>query len=618
MDQLYCGPCKRYLTDRFVEGVCPSCGSDEARGDQCDACQKTFNATELKNPRCKLCSTRPEHRTSEHIFLDVPKIEPRLRSWVTASKVKGAWTENTIAMTEGAIAAGLKKRCITRDLKWGTPVPLDGFRDKVFYVWFDAPIGYISITAGYTPDGWRSWWQNPDHVELVQFMGKDNVPFHTVMFPSSLIGTGDPWTLVHHVSTTEYLNYETGKFSKSRKTGVFGDTARDCGFPADTFRYVLLANRPESMDSVFSWMDFEHRVNGELLANLGNLINRTLKFVKDRLGGVIPALPGAGPESLTAADREFVAAVDAQIVAYRRAMDKVRLREGLKCFMDLSMAANKYSQDMKAWDLLKTDPARCSVVMALLCRAIMVLTAVFEPFLPHMAAAVYKQLRVDPEPIGAGFDPYATLASLPAGHTLGDVEGLVPQIRHEKIVELQERFAGPRLPEFPLELRVGVVLEVKQHETAKLFIIQLQVGPDATATRQIVSGLTDHYAPADLLGKRLVFIANLKERNFQGFKSQGMILTGVSAATGRVSVLTCLAAEPGTQVVPRDTQFKPKPKLELKHFQELTCLIDAKGKAVYIPGPAGSTQEPTRHIFATIKGEEDIFCENVEEGSLIK
>ncbi|KAJ1843131.1 methionine--tRNA ligase mes1, partial [Coemansia sp. RSA 486] len=271
--QLYCETCNRFLADRFVEGICPSCNYDDARGDQCDKCGKLLNANELVEPRCKLDGNRPVLRDSRHLFLDLDQLQPRCAEFVKRSSEAGEWSPNGVRITRNWLNEGLRPRCITRDLKWGVPVPLKGYEDKVFYVWFDACIGYPSITANYTSE-WERWWKNPDNVKLYQFMGKDNVPFHTVVFPSTQLASGEPWTMLHHIATCEYLNYETGKFSKSRGVGVFGNNAQDTGVPPDVWRYFLLANRPEKSDTIFTWSDFVSRNNNELLNNVGNLCNR--------------------------------------------------------------------------------------------------------------------------------------------------------------------------------------------------------------------------------------------------------------------------------------------------------------------------------------------------------
>merc|ERR1719167_225883 len=249
MEQLHCQSCDRFLADRYVEGTCPlpGCGFEDARGDQCDGCGKLINAVELRNPRCKICRATPKTKTSKHIFIDLPKIETRLTEWLDeASKL---WTSNARVIAKTWMKNGLQPRCITRDLKWGTKVPKEGFEDKVFYVWFDAPIGYISITAKYTNE-WKKWWQNPDLVEYYEFMAKDNVPFHSVVFPATLLGTED-----ENLKSTEYLNYEDAKFSKSRGIGVFGNDAETTGISADIWRFYLIYTRPESADSAFKWDD---------------------------------------------------------------------------------------------------------------------------------------------------------------------------------------------------------------------------------------------------------------------------------------------------------------------------------------------------------------------------
>ena len=252
VDQQYCPKCETFLADRLVKGTCPYCKHPDAQGDQCDACGKLINAIELIEPYCAQCKAVPEVRQSQHIFIDLPQIQPELEEWVAGAATKGNWAANAVTFTNSLLTQGLIGRCITRDLKWGTPVPLEAYKEKVFYVWFDAPIGYISITACYT-DEWQKWWQNQEDVELYQFMGKDNITFHTVIFPSTLIGSGQPWTKLHHISTTEYLNYErdetTGapmKFSKRLGAGVFGDDAMSTGIPSEVWRYYLLSNRPEN------------------------------------------------------------------------------------------------------------------------------------------------------------------------------------------------------------------------------------------------------------------------------------------------------------------------------------------------------------------------------------
>ena len=281
VDQLFCDNCQRFIADRFVIGKCPSptCDYEKASGDQCDKCQITFEADELLNPKCIICTSSISLKSSEHLFLDLEKVDPELQNFVNeTSNKKGTWTNNTVSITKGWFNTGLKARCITRDLKWGVSVPKPGFEEKCFYVWFDAPIGYISITASFMDD-WKDWWTNDKGVELFQFMGKDNVPFHTILFPGFLLATKKDWTFLKHISTTEYLNYEDEKFSKRNSIGVFGGDVMKLPISIECWRYYLLSIRPETSDTQFKWTDFATKVNNDLLSNFGNLCNRILKFI---------------------------------------------------------------------------------------------------------------------------------------------------------------------------------------------------------------------------------------------------------------------------------------------------------------------------------------------------
>ncbi|KAM7496223.1 hypothetical protein LguiA_020637 [Lonicera macranthoides] len=346
MQQLYCDNCQRFLADRLVEGTCPTpdCNYDSARGDQCEKCGKLLNTIELKDPRCKVCQATPRTRETDHLFLELPLLKDQLEEYINKTSIAGSWSQNAIQATYAWLKEGLKTRCITRDLKWGVPVPHEKYKDKVFYVWFDAPIGYVSITSCYTDD-WEKWWKNPDNVELYQFMGKDNVPFHTVMFPSALIGTGENWTLMKTISVTEYLNYEAGKFSKSKGVGVFGNDAKDTNIPAEVWRYYLLTNRPEVSDTLFTWVDLQAKLNTELLNNLGNFINRVLSFIAKPsgrgYGSIIPNAPGAESHQLT---KTLGEEIYKQVEKYVEAMEKVKLKQGLKIGMSISAEGNGYLQ----------------------------------------------------------------------------------------------------------------------------------------------------------------------------------------------------------------------------------------------------------------------------------
>jgi len=302
---------------------------------------------------------------------------------------------------------------------------------KVMYVWFDAPIGYPSITANYT-DEWKQWWQNPENVTLYQFMGKDNVPFHCVVFPASLLATGREWTLLNSISTTEYLNYESTQFSKSRGTGVFGDAAKGTGIPAEVWRYYLLTNRPEVSDSDFSWEDFGAKNNNELLANLGNFVNRCLKFVKDRFESAVPAL---GP--LVEDDELLIKEVDEQLAIYVRDMDQMRMKASLQVAMHISRLGNNYLQKQEPWKLAKTDLGRCATVIHVGVNLVKLLTAVLEPFIPHFSEKVLRQMQMD-----HSFIPDRWTFEVPAGHVIRDAVPIFRQIKEQELKEFALRFAG--------------------------------------------------------------------------------------------------------------------------------------------------------------------------------
>jgi len=334
VEQLYSEPLQKFLADRYVTGTCPKCQYEDARGDQCDSCGSLLNPTELKNPKCAMSGSKPVLKSTRHVFLDLPRLSGDLQAYIDRSSKEGGWSSNCMHVTKAWLDQGLKSRCITRDLKWGTPVPMDGFRDKVFYVWFDAPIGYVSITATYCGDKWKAWWKPSEYfvdddsvpdVELVQFMGKDNVPFHTIIFPACQIGSMKPWTMMNSISVTEYLNYEDGKFSKSRGIGVFGNDAKETGIPVEVWRYYLLSMRPESQDSVFQWDDFAAKSNAELNDNLGNFVNRTLKFIFARFDATVPGTTkGKSDESVSKVLCNYGEKISEHVASYIEGMVSVR------------------------------------------------------------------------------------------------------------------------------------------------------------------------------------------------------------------------------------------------------------------------------------------------------
>ncbi|XP_033115540.1 methionine--tRNA ligase, cytoplasmic-like [Anneissia japonica] len=440
VEQLLCETCNRYLADRFVEGTCPLCNYEDARGDQCDKCGKLINATELKKPRCKVCSNSPVIRSSKHLFLDLPKLQPTLEKFLNKSTSEGDWTHNAKLITNSWVRDGLKPRCITRDLKWGTPVPLEGFKDKVFYVWFDAPIGYPSITANYTDD-WQKWWKNPEEVELYNFMAKDNVPFHSVIFPCSLLGADDNWTLVNHLIATEYLNYEDGKFSKSRGVGIFGTDVCKTGIPAAIWRFYLLYVRPESQDSAFSWSDFVLKNNSELLNNLGNFVNRGLSFLEKNFNSVVPEMV------LSEDDKNVIVAVAKELKVYVELLEKVKIRDALRQILSISRIGNQHMQATKPWDLMKTkkdeDRVKAGTVIGVVVNISYLISLMLHPYMPSVSQTIQEQLQATTI---SNYLSEKFVCQLQPGHKIGKPSPLFSKIEASQAEELKQQFAGKQNP----------------------------------------------------------------------------------------------------------------------------------------------------------------------------
>jgi len=614
IEQLYCEACGRFLADRYVRGTCPHCSYPDARGDQCESCGKLLDPTELKDPKCSTCGAAPKPRSTSHLYIDLPAIRPKLEAWMKEASVKGFWANNAIQMTQAWIRDGLRERAITRDLKWGIPVPKPGFEKKVFYVWFDAPIGYISITACLTDEtggDWKSWWQSPQDVELYQFIGKDNIPFHTVIFPSTLLGSGRPWTMLHHMSSTEYLNYESGKFSKSKGVGVFGNDAVDSGIPADIWRFYMYYNRPEKSDVTFTWSDFQEKVNGELIGNLGNLANRTLTFVHRFYDGKVPE--GEPDEAFWSEIKKVYAKITAHL-------ERAELRDAFRAAFAVSGLANKRFQDGEPWKARTQDPVKAASLIRDLCYVLKDLSILMHPYIPRAAdrLAGFFGLKT-----GAGGLTWKDLGVLEGLGRVGTPEVLFSKLEDDRIAELRERYAGsqkeradresakasedaaavgkapqptaspgnPAAPEKPAEpaapapmpyaelppeerfaklvdLRAAKIVKIERHPKAdKLYIETLDDG--SGAERVIVSGLVPFYREEELLGKTIVLVNNLKPAKLRGTESRGMLLAASKddpEGHEIVEVLDASWAAPGARVSLEGNDGEPPAQIDIDTF----------------------------------------------------
>ncbi|KAF7260343.1 hypothetical protein EG68_02134 [Paragonimus skrjabini miyazakii] len=455
VEQLFCEQCSKFLADRFVEGVCPFCKYDDARGDQCDKCGRLMNAIELVRPRCKSCRHAPVIKSSRHLFLDLPRLEPKLTVFLEEriDDTSSLWTANARSISTSWLRDGLKARCITRDLKWGVPVPLDSYNNKVFYVWFDAPCGYISITAEYTDD-WRRWWQpsgspgksNEDGpIELFQFMAKDNVPFHAIIFPACLLAANSGYTLVKHLLSTEYMNYEGTKFSKSRGIGVFGDGAMNSGIHSNVWRFYLLYRRPETQDSAFIWDDFVLVNNCELLNNLGNFINRALVFLSRFFDGKIPSMDDLQPN-----DVEFLAQVNHFIKSYTIHLEACRLREGLRDVLAIARLGNGYLQANQPWVTVKSEETkpRAGVVVGVAANVVCVLGLLLYPYMPSIGQHIWHEQCNLPMTalslLPLRRQDYRLPQLLGRGHTIGKPVPLFCKIDTAEASRLSKLFSGGR------------------------------------------------------------------------------------------------------------------------------------------------------------------------------
>ncbi len=630
IEQLYCPDCKRFLADRYVRGICPHCGYDEARGDQCEHCGKLLEPQELKSPRCSTCSQTPQLKETKHLYIDLPGIQERYSVWMKDASEKGQWAKNAVQMTQAWIRDGLHERAITRDLKWGIPVPKKGFEDKVFYVWFDAPIGYISITKALTdglnnPDfDWKAWWLPEESnaknasvpVDLFQFIGKDNIPFHTVIFPSTLIGSGKKWTKLYHMSSTEYLNYESGKFSKSKGIGVFGSDAKESGIPSDAWRFYIFYNRPEKSDTQFTWKDFQEKLNSELIGNLGNLVNRTLTFIQRYYGGVIPQ--GKKDDVLW----------DKVIEAEKKVTDLLEwaeLKDAFHGIFEISSIANKAFQDGEPWKTRTTDPSKAADLLWNLCYIIKDLMIMCHPYMPKYAEKVlsfFNKTVVNGRIGKPSKEGSLSWNSLGITEGLSSVNGneiiftpmdnpsmeayrtkysgsqkerkeaeIKTQVKEKKMDETQKEQVRESVDQTAvfntkIALKIAKIMKVEKHpEADKLYIETLDDG--SGEERVILSGLVPYCTEEELLGKSVVIADNLKPRKMRGIESRGMLLAADytdSEGKEHVEVLDCPWAQSGTPVVleGQDPNAQKAESIDADTF--FSVQITVKNKVVNING----------------------------------
>lgn len=422
----------RFLPDRYVTGTCPHCGYDKARGDQCENCTKVLDPTELINPRSTISgSTNLEVRETKHLFLNLPKLEKQLAEWVKSKEP--FWPDVAYSIAQKWLKEGLRPRCITRDLKWGFPVPKKGFEDKVFYVWFDAPIGYLGITKQWADEkpgerNWKDWWLDAKDVYYVQFMGKDNVPFHSISFPATLLGTGENWTKVDYLKGMSYLTFEGGKFSKSEQRGVFAEDAVK-EFPADYWRYWLISNAPEASDSSFTFDLFAGVVNKDLNGVLGNFVSRVMKMTASKIGAEVPA----GGE-MTEVEEKLIADLQEKADNYCKYMEGLEFKKAMNELRAIWVDGNNYISVTEPWTVIKTDPARAAAILRVCLNLIRIYALLSAPVMPETSAKILAKfgLNAADMPVLKGFNAAKEIEALQPGHKFEVGDALFERIAPEK------------------------------------------------------------------------------------------------------------------------------------------------------------------------------------------
>lgn len=543
--QFYDEDAKVFLADRYVMGTCPHCQNERAYGDQCEKCGSTLNPTDLINPRSTITGSVPVRRETTHWFLPLDKHEQFLREWILDGHKE--WKANVYGQCKSWLDLGLQPRAVSRDLDWGIPVPVEGAEGKVLYVWFDAPIGYISATKELTTD-WEKYWKSGD-TKMVHFIGKDNIVFHCIVFPAMLRAHGD-FILPDNVPANEFLNLEGDKISTSRNWAVWlHEYLEDFPGKQDMLRYVLCANAPETKDNDFTWKDFQARVNNELVAVLGNFVNRALVLTDKYFGGKVPQCG-----ELTDYDKDILGEMPRLRGSLEENIENYRFREALRDAMAIARLGNKYLADTEPWKVVKTDPDRVATILNIALQITANLAIATEPFMPFTSAKILEMLDVKP----LGWDHLGRTDLVEAGHRIGKAELLFEKVDDEAIEkqlqkledtrkhnQVEEAGGGEIEPQKDtisfedfgaMDIRVSTVLAAEKiAKTKKLLKLTIDTGIDR---REIVSGIAEYYTPEELVGRQVLVLVNLAPRELKGVVSQGMILMASDPATGKLSLVS--------------------------------------------------------------------------------
>lgn len=542
--QFYDEKVKMFLPDRYVEGTCPRCGNEEARSDECEKCGSLYDPSELKNPKSKITGETPILKETSHYFFPLGKYQKRLEEYIAEMSEKYGWKENVLQYCRGWFNDGLKDRAVTRDLDWGVKVPLDGVQNKVLYVWFEAVLGYISATKELSlqkgnADFWKNYWQD-EKTKYIAFIGKDNVVFHTIIFPAMLMAWNDAredkFVLPQNVPANEFLNFEGKKFSKSRGWGIDVDEFLEL-FPADLLRYTLAANLPENKDTDFYWKEFQARTNGELADILGNFINRTLTFTFKHFDGKVPQR-----NKLEKIDEEMLSLLKEAPAKISDLLERFKIKDAVFEMLNVARAGNKYFNDSEPWKTSKSDKEKCATTINICLNAIYTLAEIFEPVIPFTSKKIFEMLNAKPTEWQKCGE-----ANLPVGQKLNDPQILFNKIE-DKIIDEQINKL-PKVEEQPKELveeisidefkkvklRVAQIIAAENvKKSDKLLKLQIDLGNEK---RQLVAGIAKSYSPEELIGKKILVVANLKPAKLFGIESQGMVLALDTNEEGKVKLI---------------------------------------------------------------------------------
>ncbi len=569
VDAFYCNNCNRFLPDRYIEGICPHCGNEKARGDQCDECGKILDPLELLDVKCKICGSTPEVKTSDHLFLALSKFEQKLLDWMEDKK---HWKSSVLKFTQNWLKNGLEDRAITRDMKWGIKVPVEGFEGKRIYVWFDAVTGYLSASKEWSqnlgnPNKWEEWWKNKQ-AKHYYFLAKDNIPFHSLIWPSMLMGYDDSLNLPYDIPANEYLCLKGEQFSKSRGLGIFVSNVLE-KFDADAVRYYLSINMPENKDSNWLWDDFVAKNNDELVGTYGNFIHRVVTFTQKNFGEI----PSQG--TLDDLDKQAIKKIEEISGTASDAIEKCSFKKGLRTVMSLAQFGNFYFDQNQPWNLIKNDKERCGSVFHICFKLVQALAVFMAPYLPFSSDTIWKMLG-NADSIKSWDD---ALSGLKEGTSLEKPAPLFKKLVLEDIVEEADPFSK-------LDLRVAKVIDVKDHPQAdKLYLMQLDLGP--LGKRIIVAGIKPCYSKEELNGKSIIIVTNLKSATIRGIQSKGMLLAAEDDQ-GDVSLLDPKDATPGAEIFVEGIPREPVSVLEFDDFKQVIMTIGDKQEVVYNGKPLKS------------------------------